>query len=332
MSPESPSVASPEASARAKREHRAEAASSERQRSKIVFGIVFLLSALLMSYWMNRGWIPGDDGTLAQGALRVMQGQLPHRDFVENYTGGLDYYHALAFRLLGVNLTALRMAVFVVFLGWVPAVFSVVRRLAGPIAAGLITLLCVTWSLPTYPAAMPSWYNLFLATFGTVAILRFTETGKQRWLFVAGLAGGVSFLVKVTALYYVAAVMLFLIYREQRRGERGSGGAAGYRAFVIAGLSAFAVAVCLLIRGNVTLFTVTEIALPSVAAAMALVLGNLRSAGEADGSRLRRLLGEAWPFAAGALVPIAVFLVPYFASSSVGRFFSGVFVAGAGRA
>src|ERR1035438_3469802 len=59
-----------------------------------------------------------DDGALSQSALRVMQGQLPHRDFAEIYTGGLSFIHALAFRIFGVNLISLRICVFLFFLAW----------------------------------------------------------------------------------------------------------------------------------------------------------------------------------------------------------------------
>jgi hypothetical protein len=52
------------------------------------------------------------------------------------------------------------------------------------VAAG-ITLLAVTWSLANHPAPVPSWHNLFLATFG-IAALRFLEDGRRRWLVLAG--------------------------------------------------------------------------------------------------------------------------------------------------
>ena len=59
---------------------------------------------------------------------------------------------------------------------------------------------------------MPSWYNLFLATFGVVALLRFVDTERRRWLFVAGLMGGLSVLIKVIGLYFVGAAMLFVVF------------------------------------------------------------------------------------------------------------------------
>ena len=150
------------------------------------------------------GWIPFDDGALAQSAERLLQGQLPHRDFDEVYTGGLTWLNAGAFRLLGTNLLSLRLVLFAVFLCWVPVVFYIASRFVRPVAAAGVVLLGVVWSLPNYSAAMPSWYNLFLATFGVAALFRHLEDGRRRWLMLSGVAGGLSVLVKIVGLYDIA--------------------------------------------------------------------------------------------------------------------------------
>ncbi len=130
------------------------------------------------------------------------------------YTGGLARFDAVVFRVLGTRLIALRIAMFAVFLLWIPAVYYIATRFAGPVTAAAVTLLCVVWSIPTYPAAMPSWYNLFLATFGTAALIRFTETRQRWWVVAAGVAGGLSVLVKIVGLYYIAAALLFFAFDE----------------------------------------------------------------------------------------------------------------------
>lgn len=130
-------------------------------------------------YW-DRGWVPHDDGMLAQSADRVLHGQLPHRDFDEVYTGGLDYVHALGFRVFGENLMSLRKVLFIFYGLWVPVLYYCATRFGGPVASGLIVLLGVAWGVPNYPASMPSWYNLFFATFGLAALLRYLETRTRK--------------------------------------------------------------------------------------------------------------------------------------------------------
>ena len=106
-----------------------------------------LIAGIYVGFHIGRGWVPADDGTLSQSALRVLQGQLPHRDFAEIYTGGLSFIHALAFRVFGVNLMSLRICVFLFFLAWLPAVYYIALRFTSAIAAGLITLLAVVVEL-----------------------------------------------------------------------------------------------------------------------------------------------------------------------------------------
>ena len=144
---------------------------------------------------------------------------MPHRDFDELYTGGLTYLNAAAFRVSGANFATLRWMLFLFFLAWVPALFYIASRLVPPLAAGLITCLAVAASVPVYSAPVPSWYNLFFATFGTAAALRFLENRNRWWLAIAGLCAGLSFLAKISGLYFLAAIFLFLIFLEQTESQ-----------------------------------------------------------------------------------------------------------------
>ena len=79
----------------------AEARSSD-VLTKTVVGVV----AVAISMWiawsnLHQGWFPHDEGQLGQAAERILQGQLPHRDFDEMYTGGLSMLNAAQFRTVG---------------------------------------------------------------------------------------------------------------------------------------------------------------------------------------------------------------------------------------
>ena len=298
------------------------------------FGVGMAAVLIAAAYCYSRlkiGWIAGDDGTLAQSALRVLGGELPHRDFAEIYTGGLSFYHALAFRLFGVNLVAMRYAAFAVFVPWTAAVYYIASRMAKPLPAAAITLLCAAWSLPTYPTPMPSWYNLFLATFGAAAIFRFMQTRRRYWLFLAGVCGGLSCLVKIVGLYYVAAVLLFLVFFAQTSEPRREANSPWlYRVFVLAGLIGFLACELVLIR-RLTLEDFLHFLLPSLAL-VGLLLWLQWKDGATASSRFRELFALAVPFAAGLAVPVAVFLLPYWKTGSLRAVYRGVFVGGAAAA
>ena len=69
----------------------------------MVLGAVLAIAGVYVGAHLGSGWVPADDGILSQSALRVMQGQLSHRDFAEIYTGGLSVINALDFRVFGVS-------------------------------------------------------------------------------------------------------------------------------------------------------------------------------------------------------------------------------------
>ncbi len=300
------------------------------RQSWLVPLVVWVLSTAYMASYINRGWVPHDEGALAQSAERVLRGELPHRDFDEIYTGGLSYLNALGFRELGINLTSLRIIVFGFFVAWVPAVYYVASRFASPIAAGGTTLLAVAWSLPNYSAAVPSWYNLFFAVFGTAALLRHLESGSRGWLVLAGICGGLSFLAKLSGLYYVAAVLLFLTFREQcltrleqdTTPERGR----AYPVFVGMALLLFVLFLVALLRSRFGFAEFIHFLLPGVTLAMLLLWRESHGLAGLNEKRFGTLFRMLVPFGLGVVAPIAVYLIPYALTGSLGAFLRGVFL------
>jgi len=57
---------------------------AQRWRHILIFCLAFAISAAYAWAHLKTGWIPVDDGTLAQSAYRVLNGELPHRDFAED--------------------------------------------------------------------------------------------------------------------------------------------------------------------------------------------------------------------------------------------------------
>lgn len=289
--------------------------------ARLILIAVFLLSALYMAKELKRGWVPHDEGTFAQSAERVLQGQLPHRDFDEGYTGGLTYLNALAFRLLGTNLASLRYAMYLFFLAWVPATYYVASRFVSSPVAGAVTVLAVAWGPPNYSAAMPSWYNLFFATFGIAALLRYTETEERRWLLAASLCGGFSFLFKVTGLYFVAGVLLFLVLREQVTPSTKPAGRIEnilYRIFVVFSVLLYEALLFNLLRQAESDKVFFSLWLPNLAVGAAIVWIEIRLEGR-RGGRFAFLFSEIALLAAGFSIPIFVFLVPDLLGGSVAQ-------------
>ena len=304
---------------------------------------VWAIAAALFVSRIDRGWVPHDEGTIAHTAERVLAGELPHRDFEDPYTGGLAYVNAGAMRMFGVNLRSPRVLLVAAFLLCIPAFYYSATRFASPVAAGATTLLAAFWSLPNYVAAMPSWYNLIFAVFGGAALLRFVDTSHRRWLFVAGVCGGLSFLMKLIGLFYIAGVLLFLVLREQESVEPASGNATDgasassgdsvYRVVVLVGLLVFALALGMLVTRTPGIDFPLNFLVPAAALVAALAWNEQRvSRGQySSTSRFRALARVVLPFGVGVVIPVAAFLVPYILSGAVGDLVQGVFMAPTAR-
>jgi len=291
---------------------------SNRRWERFFTATVLLVCVLYAAHGLKRGWVPADEGFLAQSAERVLHGELPHREYSEGYTGGLTFLNAAAFRLLGTNLASLRYMLFLIFLAWIPAFqYAASRFVSAPVAVA-ITALAVTWSIPNYPAALPSWYNLFFATFGLAAGLRYLETEHRRWLFVAGFCGGVSILFKISGLYFVAGVLFFLLFRERlvpRTKQSGSLGTLLYRIALVSCVLLYDALVFGLLRRGGTSATFLYFWIPEFAIGATLVWFEFYS-GDNQRQRFSFVLRELMPFATGVALPLAIFAGRYLLAGS----------------
>jgi len=304
--------------------------SGNKLRMYIVLVAVWVLAGGYAGSHLMRGWVPHDEGAFAQSADRVLHGDMPHRDYTEIYTGGLAYLHAFAFRYLGENFATLRIVLFAFFLIWVPAFYWVATRLVRDWIAGCVTLLAVVWSFPNYPAAVPSWYNLFFATFGLAALFGYLSRRADIFLFIAGLCGGCSFLAKSTALYYFASVFLFLLFSEQCESEQSREAAKRrgylYSAFAFFSILAFLMALAALIRGHGNTEQFIEFMVPSSILAIFLLHREFLPNRGPSRERFQTLFRSVLPFSLGAIIPLVGFLIPYLRANAFQAVASGVFV------
>jgi Dolichyl-phosphate-mannose-protein mannosyltransferase len=293
--------------------------------------VLWLAAGAYLLPFVDRGWIAHDDGMLGQAAERVMAGELPHRDFDDPYTGGLTYMHALGLKILGVRLLSLRWLLFAATLAWVPVVYFLAARFVPPVSAALVTALAVTWSLPNYFASMPSYYNLFLATFGTAALFRHIERGGRRWLVLAGFCGGLSFLVKSVGIFFVVAGGLFLLFQAQVQSHRDAEAdvrpSTGFLLLETAGCLGLIVALVSMLGERRTVMDILHFVVPLAAVATVLLWCEWREGRGGLQTRIRRAWALLGPFAVGAIAPVAIFLVPFVATGSLNAFSDGVFLA-----
>jgi hypothetical protein len=293
-----------------------------------------LAMLVLCAAWLiplaYRGWIPHDQGILAQSALRVLQGELPHRDFDELYTGAESYLNALAFLLWGEQLSSIRTMFLGFALVFVWFLHRVARRLIPPGVAEVTVLTSLAWGLTNYFEAMPSWYNLFFIVFGMAAMLRYFDSGRVGWLFWVGWWGGVSLLFKIVGLYYIAAIYVILVVDVHWQASARSNKSGPAPRWLLTGA---ACAVCviwltlvvLMTRRNADVMLVLQLIIPAIAVGVAATVVAFRHRTAAWSDVTTVLRTWAW-FTVGVSLPVSLFLIPYILSGALLDLYRGLFV------
>lgn len=192
-----------------------------------IVGEVALVSActvaMAMLWWSRlRYWYPHDEGLLGQSALRVMGGMVPHRDFDHPYTGADAVVHGAFLTLLGNDLAAIRNGFAAVASLWLVAVAWLVRRTASAGVAALAVLVIGAWGPAMYPAAMASWYVTMLIVIAVLCLSGPEGATNRASVVAAGFFVGLAVGFKVTGLYAVVGIGVWLIAFGTRNAATGA--------------------------------------------------------------------------------------------------------------
>jgi hypothetical protein len=164
-----------------------------------------------------------DEGYFIQQAVRVLDGQIPYRDFQSLYTPGLAYLHAAVFGWVGgpfvlapraLSLAA-RAALALLLFGIARPL--VVRR---PLLAALPSLFVLVGldDAPVLWEPHPGWLSTL---FAVLAAWCLSHQPTPRWLAATGLAAGMSYVFKQnTGVFILAAIVLWAAAARKDRLKR----------------------------------------------------------------------------------------------------------------
>lgn len=147
------------------------------------------------------------------GALRVLEGEVPYRDFWTMYAPGQFYATAGLFRLFGTEIAVQGIAIVIIHGAIGGAMFLAVRR-AGvrrPIAAVISTAVMISFwefapEFTTYPP------GLLCALVAIDRVLCYLHKGGLGKLVIAGLLLGVAACFKHDVAFYIMAAMVLMLF------------------------------------------------------------------------------------------------------------------------
>jgi hypothetical protein len=258
-------------------------------------GLAAVALGYFASYALYRDVNP-DEGWQLDSAMRILAGQVQHRDFSSIYPPGRHYLFAGVLALTGKSLLAFRLLLCALGACSVGLVFVIGRRLVPP---GLALAAALTVMLVPGP-----WHKFFYALVplaGLYPLVRWRETDRPGWLALTGLAAGIgTWFRQDTGLLVLIAGLALVALDAIARRHQGIGVRARRAARDAAWLLAPAVA--LLVAGF-ALFAAND--------AGGALLSQVFGAAVGDGTPRERFLMQVLVFDIEGLGPIASRVVAF---------------------
>lgn len=161
------------------------------------------------------------DALMFDAARRLLNGELPFRDFFYQYNLGTVFFHALALKVLGVQIASLKIATAVVY-----SVIAVLVYACGAVTGKgrWVLVAALVWSTLS-PFHMPTmngyhaWSTVYMmaAVMGGALCLTIAITGPSlRWALLAGVLFNLAFWFKQVAGLPILAVLAWVAFNALR--------------------------------------------------------------------------------------------------------------------
>ena len=188
----------------------------------LLCAVLLLSFALTIAYPRWRAGIDWrDEGLLAYGAVRVMHGEVPQRDFV-SVQPPLSFYTAAGiFELCGTSLVSLRAFGLSLFLILPLLIYGVGRNFMGPVLAFAAATPACILGLPYCNFVPLAVWQGIIASLGAVLLFFPAVCSIRQWLaFPAGILTAISlFLRHDQAVYTMGSIVALTVALALARGD-----------------------------------------------------------------------------------------------------------------
>ncbi len=179
--------------------------------SRLHFLSIFVFSIIFLALFFNRGFAYYDEGFILQGAQRILQGELPYRDFDLIYTPGTLFLVSAVFKLFGESILVGRLLTLLVGAFTATLIYFITKGISKNKLVSLFSaLIYLSWgpSHVNFP-----WPTLFAFSTGLLVAF-FLEKNP----FAAGVMTFVVFLFKQN---FGMATLIMIIMFFALMGKKG---------------------------------------------------------------------------------------------------------------
>ena len=155
-----------------------------------------------------------DEGLSVYGAARILNGDIPYRDFWTLYAPGQFYLLAGLFKLIGPSIVAERVLTVVILALSAFCIYLLSCRLVPPNFALLTWLLTLGWfkKWTAYSYSYPAQPALLFSILSCLSLANFLHGEKKRWLILSGLCTGLVTLFRQDFGFYTFAATALVIF------------------------------------------------------------------------------------------------------------------------
>jgi 4-amino-4-deoxy-L-arabinose transferase-like glycosyltransferase len=177
-----------------------------------------LCAAIYLLPFMRLVFIGSDEGTLVDGAVRILHGQVFARDFFEVMGPGTFYILAAMFKLFGATFLAARLWLFVTSLGTFLAIYFLACRVCPRYQLLPPILLVGVYFSTFWPMVNHHVDSNFFALLSVICMVLWKDLRKSGLLLAAGVLCGVTTcILQPKGLLLLLAILVWLWVQLHRR-------------------------------------------------------------------------------------------------------------------
>ncbi len=176
--------------------------------------IIFLYFLVGLRLFLHKGIF--DEGLATYGAVRVLNGDIPYRDFWTLYTPAEFYLLAIIFKIFGASIIVERMLNVIIHLLIVIAIYFIIKGLFPERFVLLCCFLVSVWlrrmitESYSYSLAVPP--AIFFVILSCWFLERYFSTTRRKYLIISGFLVGIVVLFRQDFGFYTIVSEYFVIF------------------------------------------------------------------------------------------------------------------------
>lgn len=159
--------------------------------------VIFFFLGFILFFFHTRGIAYNDEGYIVHSAQRMLQGEVPYKDFQIAYTPGSFMLVALVFKLFGQMILVERLMMLLISLLTIIIIFLISKKSSYSFFLTILTIsFYISWGPTHINFAWPVMFTLFTGFSACLFLIISIRHGSSFFMFLVGVFTIITFLFK----------------------------------------------------------------------------------------------------------------------------------------